>query len=115
MRVATGASLQSSNKIATTDFERVIEFIEEHLGTNVPLNKLAEVADMSPSSFIRGFRAATNMSPHKYVLQRRPRRAQELLRASNLSISEIGQSHFSTVFRRPGFTNSARYPFAEAC
>jgi AraC family transcriptional regulator len=104
--VGVAFSTHNSNKIAITDFERVIEFIEEHLGTDLPLNELAQIADMSPSSFIRGFRAATKISPHKYVLERRLRRAQDLLRASSLSISEIAyglgfssQSHFSTVFR----------------
>jgi AraC family transcriptional regulator len=103
--VSEAFSTQILNKIRITDFERVIEFIEEHLGTDLSLTKLAEVAEMSPSSFVRGFRAATNTSPHKYVLERRLRRAQELLRASNRSLSEIAyglgfssQSHFSTVF-----------------
>jgi AraC family transcriptional regulator len=104
--VSVAFSTWISNKIATRDFERVIEFIEERLGTELPLNKLAEVAEMSPSSFVRSFRAVTNMSPHEYVLQRRLCRAQELLRASNRSLAEIAyglgfssQSHFSTVFR----------------
>jgi AraC family transcriptional regulator len=104
------------NKIATADFERAIEFIEEHLGTDLPLNKLAEVADMSPSCFVRGFRAATKMSPHKYVLERRIRRAQELLRVSDGSIAEIAlglgfasQSHLSTVFRTLTGESPARF------
>jgi AraC family transcriptional regulator len=94
------------SKVATVDFERTIEFIEEHLGADLALSTLAEVADMPVSSFVRGFRAATKMSPHKYLVQRRILRAQELLRFQDCSISEIAyrlgfssQSHFSTVFR----------------
>lgn len=71
---------------------------------------------MSTSSFVRGFRAATKMSPHKYVLERRIRRAQELLRASNCSIAEIAydlgfssQSHLSTMFRMLTGESPARF------
>jgi AraC family transcriptional regulator len=93
-------------KIAGGDFERTFEFIEEHLGKKLPLDKLAEVTDMSASSFVRGFRTVTKMSPHRYILQRRIRRARDLLRDSKYSVAEIAydlgfssQSHFSTVFR----------------
>jgi AraC family transcriptional regulator len=109
-------SIPELNKIATRDFERTFEFIEEHLGTDLALHKLAEVADMSPASFARGFRVATKVSPHKYVLERRIRRAQELLRGSDCSIAEIAlvlgfasQSHFSTVFRTLTGESPARF------
>ncbi len=92
--------------IATTDVERTIEFMEENLGTELTLEALAGIANMPVSSFVRGFRQATRMSPHKYLLQRRIHRARELLGSSHIPIAEIAyrlgfssQSHFSTVFR----------------
>jgi AraC family transcriptional regulator len=103
-------------KIARGEFERTFEFIEEHLGKKLPLDKLAEVTDMSASSFVRGFRVVTKMSPHRYILQRRIRRAQDLLRDSNRPIAEIAydlgfssQSHFSTVFRAFAGDSPARF------
>lgn len=113
-----GVAVRKPNctRIGTADLERTIEFIEEHLATDLQLNKLAEVARMSPASFVRGFRAATRTSPHKYVLERRVRRAQELLRSADCSIAEIAlalgfssQSHFSTVFRTLTGESPARF------
>lgn len=102
--------------IGTVDLERAIEFIEEHIAMELPLDKLAKVAGMAPSSFVRGFRAVTKTSPHKYVLERRVHRAQELLRASDHSIAEIAlalgfssQSHLSTVFRTLTGESPARF------
>ena len=46
------------------------------------------------------------MPPHRYLLQQRVARARELLRASNLALTDIAlqlgfasHSHFSTAFR----------------
>jgi AraC family transcriptional regulator len=92
--------------MATADLERTIEFVEENLGTDLPLGALAGIANMPVSTFVRGFRQATSMSPHKYLLQRRIYRARQLLGSPHIPIAEIAyrlgfssQSHFSTVFR----------------
>jgi AraC family transcriptional regulator len=93
------------HSIAAADLERTIEFMEDNLGTELTLEVLAGVANMPISTFVRGFRHATNMSPHKYLLHRRISRARQLLGSSHIPIAEIAyrlgfssQSHFSTVF-----------------
>lgn len=92
--------------LATSDLERTLEFMEENLGTELTLEALAGIANMPVSTFVRGFRRATSMSPHKYLLQRRIYRARQLLGSSHIPIAEIAyrlgfssQSHFSTLFR----------------
>jgi AraC family transcriptional regulator len=86
---------------------RTIEFMDAHLGSDLSLEQLATVASMPVSSFVRSFRKATRMSPHRYFMERRIERSQCLLKSSDTSIAEIAyqlgfssQSHFSTVFRR---------------
>lgn len=98
--------LPDAQQIASGDLERTIEFIEANLGAELTLEALAKVANMPISSFVRSFRNATNMSPHKYLVQRRIDRSRQILTSSTISIADISyqfgfssQSHFATVFR----------------
>jgi len=57
--------------------------------------------------FSRLFKQSTGLSPHRYVLEQRIRRAQQFLRNSDMTIFEAGvrsgfvdQGHFTKVFRR---------------
>ena len=50
---------------------------------------LAGHAHSSPAHFSRRFKEAFGETPHRYVLTRRVERAQELLRNTELSVSEI--------------------------
>jgi AraC family transcriptional regulator len=86
----------------------VIEYIEEHLDTDLSLAQLAKAVHVSAFHFARQFKAATGMPPHRYVVARRVERAQQLLGESDdLSLSEIAtnvgfsdQSQFSSHFKR---------------
>ena len=53
------------------------------------LDQLAAVARLSKFHFQRLFTATYGMSPAAYVSQRRIERAQDLLRATNLSVTEV--------------------------
>lgn len=53
------------------------------------LDQLAAEAGLSKFHFLRLFRAAYGVTPGEYVSQRRVERAQDLLRASNLTVTEI--------------------------
>lgn len=85
---------------------RIEEYVEAHLDTAVPLQNLAALVHMSPDHFLRGFRAATGTTPHRFVLDRRLDHAAAMLNADHSSISEIGRAcgfrsaaHFSVKFR----------------
>ena len=98
--------------LAARQLRRVIEYINEHLNEDLSLVELSTVAGLSPHHFGDAFKAATGRSPHRYVIEARLRRARELLRGTDLPISEIAyavgfssQSHFTANFRRVmGFT-----------
>ena len=53
------------------------------------LDELAAVACMSKYHFLRLFKATYGMTPMEYVSQRRIERAQDLLRATNLTVTEV--------------------------
>jgi AraC family transcriptional regulator len=87
--------------------KRVIEYVDNHLAAKISLMDLAAVAGLSRMHFASQFRAATGLRPHEYLLRRRIRRAEELLRHSTMAIVEIAltvgfqtQAHFTTVFKR---------------
>ena len=85
---------------------RVAEFVESHLGDNLSLDALAAEARLSLYHFARAFRQSTGVSPHRYVLEQRVRRAQQLLEQTDLPLASIAravgfsdQGHFSRQFR----------------
>jgi AraC-like DNA-binding protein len=67
---------------------------------------LAREAHASTAHFSRSFKRAFGETPHKYLQRRRIERAKELLRSTELSITEVGLEvgfrslgSFSTTFR----------------
>jgi AraC family transcriptional regulator len=92
--------------LARPQLMAAVEFMQAHLGKNITLSEIAAVAGLSSSQFARAFRRSTGISPHQWHLERRLRRAQDLLANSNRSLVEIAletgfseQSHFTRVFR----------------
>jgi AraC-like DNA-binding protein len=81
------------------------EYIDTHLDTALELEKLAALVGLSPSYFTRSFYKAFGLTPHRYVVHCRVLRAQELMLATQLPLTEIAltvgfadQSHFSRRF-----------------
>ena len=73
----------------------------------VTLTDLATACNLSPGYFSRAFKQTTGMSPHRWVMERRVEKAEEMLVATKLSLAEIAlacgfadQSHFTRVFSR---------------
>jgi AraC-like DNA-binding protein len=67
---------------------------------------LARVAHVSPAHFSRQFRATFGETPHRYLQRRRVERAMELLRETDLPVTEIcldvgfhSLGTFSRIFR----------------
>ena len=102
------ASRRTEGALPPRKLHSVIEYIEEHLDTDLSLAQIAKAAHTSAFHFARQFKAAIGLPPHQYVIARRVERAQQLLRESDdLSLAEIAtdagfsdQSQFSTHFKR---------------
>jgi AraC family transcriptional regulator len=86
---------------------RATDYVNDNLSRKLTLAEMAGAARMSPYHFARSFKAATGLSPHRYVIQRRVERAKALLADTNLTIFEVAkavgfanQSHLAFHVRR---------------
>ena len=86
---------------------RIRDRIEAELDTELSLVSLAKESGYSRAHFLRMFRAATGLTPHQYLLERRLSAAQQLLRQSTMTLADIAlkcgfssQTHMNDVFRK---------------
>jgi AraC-like DNA-binding protein len=86
---------------------RARDRIDRHYAEPLDLDALAATAGLSKYHFLRCFARTYGLTPHAYLTERRVERAQDLLRATNLTVTEVcwlvGYSSlgsFSTRFRR---------------
>jgi AraC family transcriptional regulator len=82
-------------------------FLAQNLAHDVDLNTIAAQASLSPYYFTRQFTAMIGMPPYRYLITLRIQRAAQLLRESDLTVTQIlhrvgfhSPSHFTTTFRR---------------
>jgi AraC-like DNA-binding protein len=87
--------------------KRVVDYVDASMSSKITSLDLAAVAGLSRMHFASQFRLATGLRPHEFLLQRRIRRAAELMRDTTMPIIEIAltvgfqtQAHFTTVFKR---------------
>jgi AraC-like DNA-binding protein len=85
---------------------RSVELMHTQLDQDLTLKALAAASYLSPFHFARLFKKLTGATPHNYLAGIRATRAQTLLAATELSITEVGAqvgylsaSHFTKAFR----------------
>ena len=93
--------------LAPWQAKHIRSFIEDKLDASIRISDLAGVVRLSTSYFFRAFRQTFGESPRAYIMQRRIRRAQELMLTSRLPLSQVAlecgmcdQACFCRVFRR---------------
>ena len=98
---------RKSGGLSAPLLHRTTDFIEEHLSVDFSIVDLASEVGLSPSHFTYLFRKSVGLSPHQYIVQRRLEQAQQLLKSTRISISEIAaavgfydQSHLVRHLRR---------------
>lgn len=98
---------QAKGVLSSRRLDLVKEYIASRIGDAIQLSELAAVADLSRMHFSAQFRAATGLTPHKYVQLQRISRAQDLLLGPGASIVDVAmtvgfqtQAHFTVVFKR---------------
>lgn len=67
----------------------VKDYVEANLDSEIRLEDLARVANLSPTYFCRCFKQAMGVAPHQFLLQRRIVRAKQLLNGRELSLVEV--------------------------
>ena len=89
---------------------RAVGYMEQHLTTPPPLEKIAEVACLSKFHFCRRFKKHFGVTPVRFMLDLRIRRAAVLLRDTGLSVTSVAartgfsdlsgfHKHFKRVYR----------------
>ncbi|KMO44843.1 hypothetical protein VQ03_01100 [Methylobacterium tarhaniae] len=97
----------AAQKLDERRLDRVTDYIDAHYAEPIPLERLAAEACLSPFHFSRLFRAATGLTPHRYVTERRVRAAREALALDRATLLDIAVEHgfgsqdnFTRVFRK---------------
>jgi AraC-like DNA-binding protein/mannose-6-phosphate isomerase-like protein (cupin superfamily) len=80
---------ESANSAALLRVGQVISSMEQDCAHDWKLEDFIEMSRLSRSHFIRTFAKATRLSPIEYLIQLRLQRAMELLRHSQLTVSQI--------------------------
>ncbi|MBD2466056.1 helix-turn-helix transcriptional regulator [Oscillatoria sp. FACHB-1407] len=96
-----------SGRLPQQQLQQVIDYVHEHLGSELAVSAIAQEISLSQYHFSRLFKQTTGMAPHQYVMQQRLERAKKLLRQSTRSLVDIAhecgfanQSHFAKTFRK---------------
>jgi AraC-like DNA-binding protein len=101
----TGASseLRAPGEVLV-HLRRARDYADRSYTHPLALGELAAVACLSKYHFARLFKATYGLTPMEYVSQRRIERAQDLLRATNLTVTEVcfavGYSSLGSFSRR---------------
>jgi AraC-like DNA-binding protein len=102
-----GRSRKEKSGLSNSQLRLVLDFLHENLSASVSISELARLVDLSSSQFARLFKASTGISPHRYQLNTRIGKAQELLLTKEEGLSMVAaatgfadQSHFTRAFKR---------------
>lgn len=98
------------------EVSRAIEYIHANADRSIGLQDVADAAFRSASHLARLFTAEVGMPPHRYLINVRLQRAQQLLARTNTPIAQIAfdcgfshQEHLTRTFRKFMKTTPAAY------
>ena len=94
--------------------DRVIEYMNEHITEKLSVDDVCAILHYNKSYVFRQFKKTTGSSLMAYFTQMKVRKAKELLRETDLSVSDISDklsfedpNYFSKTFKRvTGYTPS---------
>ena len=106
-RYAIGTPAKRNAPLTADVLKRLKEFVFEHLNDPLDVATLARMAHRSQFHFSRAFTRSVGVSPHRYVVHLRLRRAVEMIRDGKFGLAEIAaktgfadQSHLTRWIRR---------------
>jgi AraC family transcriptional regulator len=93
--------------LAPWQMQRARDFINANLAGDPSISQVADACGLSAGYFVRAFKQATGVPPHRWLTKQRVERAKELLQDPRQELSDIAQlcgfvdqSHFTRVFSR---------------
>lgn len=119
IRLSFGAASYQNDAASSHHDETVLEgqqWMQEHLGGAISMTALADHLELSLRTLNRRFTAAIGIGPKAYLQRLRMTTAKDLLRNSNLSVSEVAWqiglqdvSYFSAHFKTINGMSPLRY------
>jgi AraC family transcriptional regulator len=95
------------SRLSRDVLRRAVRYVNDHLDTKLKWEDIATEVGLDPFTFGRGFKQATGMTPHQYVIRCRLRRAMKLLAHDEVALADVAlevgcscQSHLTTLFRK---------------
>ncbi len=70
----------------------VTDYVRANLTGDLSITRLANLAGLSPSHFLRAFRHSFGLAPHQYVVAQRLSLAKELAGATDMPLSEVAKA-----------------------
>ncbi len=99
---------------------QIKKIIELHSYSNLSLEELAKLCNLSLSSFKREFKKVFNNTPNNYISNQKLKRAKELLRITDMPISEIAYGvgfndplYFTRIFKKKIGSSPTQYRESE--
>lgn len=93
--------------LSPSQLRRATRFLARFSGPPTSVAEIAGNIGLSPAQFSRAFKGSTGFPPHRWQLNLRIEKAQELLRYGSLPLAEIAlatgfaeQSHFTRIFKK---------------
>jgi AraC-like DNA-binding protein/DNA-binding MarR family transcriptional regulator len=93
--------------LSPSQLRRATRYLSRHSGVSLSVAEVAGNLGLSTAQFSRAFKAATGEPPHRWQLNLRIAKAQELLRYGAFPLAEIAlatgfaeQSHFTRCFKK---------------
>lgn len=107
---------QRSSQLSGRNLQRIRDFVEANLDSDIRLNAMANACGLSTEYFVRLFKHSVGVSPYQYVIGLRVERAKALLHDPSQSLSDIAlqcgfshQEHMTRMFRRFTGQTPGRY------
>jgi AraC family transcriptional regulator len=106
-RYAHDRSSECRRRLSQRQLRHVLDYINEHIASNLTLLEIAGVTGVSPSHFKSLFKDRMGLPVHQYVIKRRVEVATELIVRRQFKLSEVAlragfadQSHMARCMRR---------------
>lgn len=114
--VKNSASMIWESEIKDAAFMRSLALIHERYAEKLTVSVLAREARLSKSTYMRKFLYICKMPPAEYITRKRIESAENMLKNSNASISEIAEkvgfydaAHFSKTFKKANGVSPLEY------
>lgn len=90
--------IEETVQSCSPEIHKVLSFINENLGEEISLEKLADIAGFEKNYFLRKFKRLTHQTPMMFLKEARIEKAKELLCYSDMNISQIAvATGFQTI------------------